>query len=111
MNKILIGVCVGVCVFSAQLLLLQQFKINNLNEQLSLTQKAKEIQDDQVNELTYQIYKIQMEHENESTKNFIAGVVATIKNDPNKFYNGIWHDGYNAGLEQEKEIAYTTKKE
>lgn len=105
MNKILIGLF----IFSVQLLVLQQFRVNSLHEQLSLTEKAKEIQDDQVNELTYQIYRLQTETQQAETRQFISGVVSTIKNDPRENYSGIWHDGYNRGLEQQKEVVYTNK--
>lgn len=78
-----------------QVIVSQHFEIRNLYQQQRISDEAQKLSDDQINELNYMVYKLTTEKESEATRNFILGVVETIKSKDH--YNAIWHDGYNAG--------------
>lgn len=99
------------CFLVAQIFLLQQFRINNLTERLIVSEKSKEIEKDQSDDLAYQLYQIKMQIQHDSIKDFVSGVGSVIKNP--SYYEQIWHDGYDRGVSVQKEqekFIYTVEK-
>lgn len=68
---------------------------SRLRWRLELSEKAKSITEDQVEELMYDLYTLRIEKESLASKSYIAGIVDSIKEKDN--YSAIWHDGYNRG--------------
>lgn len=99
-------VCAIVTIFTVQIATAMFFEISSLKRELRISEKAKQISDDQINELMYMVSNLRNEKDSISTQQFVAGVVDSIRNKDN--YNAIWHDGYNRGSNV---AAYTTQIE
>ena len=78
-----------------QIVMSQHFEIQSLRQEQRLSDEAKKLADDQINELNYTVYRLTTEREGEATRQFVLGVVQALKNKDH--YNAIWHEGYNAG--------------
>lgn len=83
-------------VLSMQVNFFQFMKINRLNDELRITQKAKEIETDQSQDLMYQLTQLKAQVEAEGTRQFVAGVVSAVSKPD--FYTEIWHSGYDRGV-------------
>lgn len=84
-----------VTFFSFQLAIGMYLDNINLRRELRLSEKNKEISNDQIEDLMYTVSKLESEKNSISTQYFIAGVLDTLKNKDH--YNEVWHDGYNRG--------------
>jgi hypothetical protein len=78
-----------------QVVVFQQYQINYLKQELKISEKAKEIEEDQTQDLMYQLTQHKIESEALATKYFVAGVVEAISK-PDRF-SEIWHSGYDRG--------------
>jgi hypothetical protein len=97
-----------------QVMFFQYQQIDSLKQDLALTQKAKEIEQDQSQDLMYQLTQAKLENESLATKYFVAGVVEAVSK-PDR-YAEIWHAGYDRGtaVQADAELLksiYTTSKE
>jgi len=81
--------------FSVQFIIFQFFLIHSLRQQIVFSEKSKQIQTDQIQDLTYQLSQLKTEQQFEATKHFVAGVVEAISN--KNYYAEIWHSGYDRG--------------
>ena len=96
-----------------QVMLFQHQQIDSLKQDLALTQKAKEIEQDQSQDLMYQLTQAKLEDKSLATKYFVAGVVEAVSK-PDR-YAEIWHAGYDRGtaVQVDSELLksiYTSKK-
>lgn len=81
--------------FCVQFIIFQFFLISSLKQQIAFSEKSKQIQTDQIQDLTYQLSQLKTEQQFDATKNFVAGVVEAISN--KNYYSEIWHSGYDRG--------------
>lgn len=81
--------------FCVQFIIFQFFLISSLKQQIAFSEKSKQIQTDQIQDLTYQLSQLKTEQQFEATKHFVAGVVEAISN--KNYYAEIWHSGYDRG--------------
>lgn len=80
-----------------QVILFQQQQIHTLKQDLYLTQKAKEIEQDQSQDLMYQLVQSKLENSSLATKSYVAGVVESVSK-PDRYFE-IWHAGYDRGTQ------------
>lgn len=92
-----------------QVILFQHQRISSLNQELRITQKAKEIEQDQSQELMFQLSQSKMENSAMATKYFVAGVVEAVTKP--EHYSEIWHAGYDRGAATQDYARYTKSKE
>tara|TARA_R100001244_G_scaffold64957_1_gene53852 strand:+ start:236 stop:799 length:564 start_codon:yes stop_codon:yes gene_type:complete len=83
-------------------MLLQQWKISSLNNQLTLSEMREDINNDWVSELlwlrvndTYDLAKDQL-----IAQGRVEGVVSYLNGDNQEMIDNLWHEGYMRGLSQ-----------
>jgi hypothetical protein len=89
--------CLITAFFSAQVSLVLFFENLSLRKEIRISQKAKELTDDQIDELTSAISSLRIEKEAISTRQFIAGLIESFDKDKKDYLNALWHDGYDRG--------------
>ena len=82
-------------VLLLQVVIFQHQQIDSLKQELKLSEKSKEIEEDQSKDLMYQLTQCKIESESLSTKYFVAGIVEAVSK-PDR-YSEIWHSGYDRG--------------
>jgi hypothetical protein len=87
-----------------QVCVTQWSEIQSLRREVRLMGEAKDLVGDQVRELNMALATLVSERDSVATKNFVMGVVEATKKPGH--YDGVWHDGYNQGMEQVR--SYTT---
>jgi hypothetical protein len=85
----------AISFLSLQIIIFQLFAINRLHEEIRISEKAKSIENDQSQELMYQLTQMKAEMEAAGTRQFVAGVVEAVSK-PDHFTE-IWHNGYDRG--------------
>ena len=109
----------ALCIVSlcaAQFIIYQNYKIEHLNDFARFSEKARQIDQDQIRDLMYSLQNARIEKEAANTAGFVAGVIdATNRKD---VYSEIWHSGYSRGSENQilmdeskKDIIQSVKKE
>jgi hypothetical protein len=92
----------GVVFTAVNLLLLQQWKIDELKGQLTLTEMRENINSDWVNELLW--LRVNDTHkateEQLISQGRIEGVVSYLVGDDKEVLDNLWHEGYMRGLTQ-----------
>ena len=92
----------GIVFTAANLLLLQNWKINYLNNQLQLSEMRSDVNNDFTNELLW----LRVNDTYESTQDQlvsqgrIEGVVSYLMGDDREILDNLWHEGYMRGLTQ-----------
>lgn len=100
---------IATVALSLQVILFQYQQISSLRQELRITQKAKEIEQDQSQELMFQLSQAKMENSSLSTKYFVAGIVEAVTKP--EHYSEIWHAGYDRGAATQEYAQYTKIKE
>ena len=92
----------------------QQTQINNLENQLELSEQRNKINEDQLNEYVFTSFNRMNENHIELAKNQgrSEALLTYIKEpEQGQEFHDIWHDGYYQGLEQNKFIAKNSHTE
>ncbi len=100
-------VCVG--TLAGHVGIYQHNQIETLKQSATLSDQARRIESDQVRDLMYALRESQGRNEAIAVQSFVAGVVDTLKREPE--YQKIWHDGYDRGTEVQSEIFAVKAKE
>ena len=75
----------------------QNNQITRLQQNISITDKAREIEGESVRDLMYANQQLQQENDRKATDAYVTGVGAALQN-PDEFEK-IWHAGYDRGTE------------
>lgn len=90
-----------------QLGIYQWTEVQSLRREIRLLQQAKDILEDQAGDLALTVARLTSESESMATRQFVLGAMAAGKNPD--YYSGVWHDGYNRGMQAvEQQRQYTT---
>lgn len=107
---------IGLLSVVAHYYIYSENKIERLESVIEYSDRAREIADDQIRDLMYELKAAKSENEMVATRNYVSGVVETIKRP--EHFDQIWHDGYDRGTEVqimaskvEKEIELVNEKE
>lgn len=76
----------------------QWSEIQSLRREVRLMGEARDIVRDQVDDLGAAVTTLTLERESLATRNFVMGVIEATKKP--EYYDGVWHDGYNHGMQQ-----------
>lgn len=88
-----------VSICAAQFIIYQNYKIENLNDLARFSEKARQIDQDQIRDLMYSMQNTKIEKEAANSAGFVAGAIdATNRKD---VYSEIWHSGYARGSENQ----------
>lgn len=87
----------------------QATRIENLEAHIRVYETAARVADDQISELTYQIYQLKTEKEFVGLKEFVAGATDALRRP--EHYNAVWHDGYDRGVAVEADARASQQKE
>lgn len=79
----------------------QHNQIKSLQLQVQLSDKARDIESDEVRDLMYALQASRTESESKATQGYVAGLIE-FQSKP-EHYTGVWHDGYDRGTEVEAE--------
>lgn len=105
-NNIWSLILLSTVALGLQVMLFQHQQISSLRQELRIVQKSKEIEQDQSQELMFQLTQAKIENSALATKYYVAGVVDAV-NKPDH-YSEIWHAGYDRGsASQEYSQTYT----
>lgn len=116
LNKWIVAVCLSIFVIFGQLLTSAYCQIKHLQSLVDLNAEARSLEMAHINELQYELYRMQSEHQYVGVKQYISGVCDAI-NRPDH-YNNIWHAGYSQGVAvqqyadalDKKNVIYTEEK-
>lgn len=86
---------IAVAFFSLQFSAFMFFENLSLKREIRISEKSKEIANDQINDLMYTISNLRGEKDFVATQQFVAGVVEATQNKDH--FSQIWHDGYDRG--------------
>jgi hypothetical protein len=89
-------ITIATVVICSQIITSQYTEIVSLRREIRLSETARNLSDDQIQELMYITMRLNSEKESSNTQQYVLGAVEAAKN-PEKF-NQIWHDGYNRGI-------------
>lgn len=105
------GVLIALAI-SFQINLYQNHRIKSLQDLVSLDFKARQIDQDQIRDLMFQLQMANSEKQAASSASFVAGVVDSINR--KDYYAEVWHNGFDRGsqnqvmIDQEKKNVLTT---
>jgi len=102
--------CLVFTFFFAQSCIFLLFENASLKRELRISEKSKDLADDQINDLEYALSNLRNEKDTVATRSFVAGIVEVLGKDKKEYLNAVWHDGYDRGasvssyaIEKEKE--------
>lgn len=72
-------------------------KVETLKQTIELSEKARQIENDQVRDLMYALQQERNKIDSAKTQSFVAGVVDCLQN--KDAYQKVWHAGYDRGTE------------
>lgn len=100
MNTRLFSVALAVSFVVGQVILHQWWEIHNLKREIRLLESAKDIVEDQCRELEMSVSVLTSERDSVATRHFVMGVLESSRRP--EYYNGVWHDGYDHGMQTYK---------
>lgn len=105
-SQFLFGIFVFLCL---QVIVYQYSLINSLKQEMQISNKMKQIDEDQIRDLLYEINKINTDTQTIAVTNYVAGVVDSISK--KDYYYEIWHNGFDKGFANKEMIDDMDKKE
>jgi hypothetical protein len=105
-SHFLFGVFVFLCL---QIILYQNGLIGSLKQEIQISNKIKQIDEDQIRDLLYEINKINTDTQTIAVTNYVSGVVDSINK--KDYYYEIWHNGFDKGFDNKQMIDDMDKKE
>lgn len=99
MDKKPVYALLGICLASVAIhyYIYSENKVERLESVIEYSDRAREIADDQIRDLMYELKIAKSESEMVGTRNYVSGVVETLSRP--EHYEQIWHDGYDRGTE------------
>lgn len=85
----------ALALVTTQICIAMFFEVSSLKRELRITEKSKELAEDQIDELMYVVGTLRNEKDVVSTKQFVAGVLEAI--DKKEYLSSVWHEGYDRG--------------
>jgi len=85
----------------AQIILLQTYRITQLQTALDIASRAKDVETDQSAELMYRLTQLQNQLEHDGIKQYVAGITRALEKPDH--YDAIWHAGYDRGAKVQQD--------
>jgi len=87
----------GIFTFLAmQVIVFQYGQISSLKQEIQISNKMKQIDQDQIRDLLYEISKKNQDVQSIAVTNYVSGVVDSLNK--KDYYYEIWHDGFDKGF-------------
>lgn len=94
-------------IFCSQIIIYQNYRIQILSDVVEINKKARQLDQDQIRDLMFEIQSVKSQNQSIAMTNFVAGVVDSINK--KDYYSEIWHAGFSQGMQNQFDIDESKK--